>query len=72
MMEELIKILQNNLRETGDQMLLFRAKANKAQAVIDIAIDFIDQMRVQGLETTLLPAEYDTLVEALKPYRKEK
>jgi len=42
------------------------------KTVTEIAIDFIDQMRVSGYEGLNLPAEYDTLVDAVKPYRKPK
>lgn len=38
-------------------------------ATIQVTIDFIDQMRVQGCEGYTLPAEYDTLVSAMQQFR---
>ena len=45
------------------------ALETKHQALVDAAIDFIDQMRVQGYDKRTLPAEYDTLVDLVKGER---
>ncbi len=37
--------------------------------VITTAIGFIDQTQIHGYENTLLPDEYDGLVDTVKPYR---
>ena len=42
---------------------------SKHQAMLDVTIDFIDQMRVQGYDKRTLPAEYDTLVDLVKGER---
>lgn len=51
----------------------FEEYISKQQAEIDAlaraAIDFIDQMRVQGCEGYTLPAEYDTLVDVVDKHR---
>jgi len=58
--------------ERGQLYIVLLDRVKASDKVITAAIDFIDQMRVQGNATMMLPAEYDNLVDAVKPYRTEK